>query len=50
MRVPRRVVSLFLCMAAGTVAVRASDLNGFVREKDHGDVAPSVTFESYDEF
>ena len=51
MRVPGRVVSLvLLCIAAGAVAVRASDLNGFVREKGHVDVAPSVTFESYDEF
>ncbi len=45
-----RVLSVLLVAVAAAAKVEASDLNGFVRPKGHVDLAPSVTFESYDEF
>jgi len=42
------VIGAALCLAA--TAASAQDLNGFLREKGAGDVAISVTSESYDHF
>ncbi len=46
----RSVLAVAICIAAASAPALALDLNGFLREKGHGDVAISYTTESYDEF
>ena len=45
-----RALASVVCFGVAAVAVHAENLNGFVRPQGHVDLAPSVTFESYDEF
>ena len=50
MEVMRRCVVTATVLVAAVGAVAATDLDGFLREKGHGDVAVSVSSESYDHF